>query len=221
MLRGENLKLFDDNRNLIPVLSIEGDLSQTDTRRGDGMFELIKQVMHSLRRLRIFYGVSITVDNNNLDTVSSETYVAGLRANGCRLILFVEYVPVDGDTELAPGDSERQILSSRLDTLRARCTDMILISFPGDEKALGGCLAAGRGFFHINASGGAEPCPFSPYSDTSLKTGSIIQALRSSLFSDIRHSGIEEAGHTGGCALFARREMVESMLRGNSLYDSK
>jgi MoaA/NifB/PqqE/SkfB family radical SAM enzyme len=47
---------------------------------------------------------------------------------------------------------------------------MIIVSFRDNEAESGGYLAAGRGFFNINAEGGAEPCSFSPYSDTSLKT---------------------------------------------------
>ncbi len=31
---------------------------------------------------------------------------------------------------------------------------MVFVSFPGDEKSSGGCIAAGRGFFHINSHGG-------------------------------------------------------------------
>lgn len=46
---------------------------------------------------------------------------------------------------------------------------MVFLSFSGDEKYVGGCLAAGRGFFHINANGEVEPCPFSPYSDVNSK----------------------------------------------------
>jgi MoaA/NifB/PqqE/SkfB family radical SAM enzyme len=91
---------------------------------------------------------------------------------------------------------------------------MIIISFPGDEKESGGCLAAGRGFFHINATGGAEPCPFSPYSDTSLRTTSLKAVLNSPLFTRLREEGALDAEHTGGCALFAQAEYVERIASG-------
>lgn len=52
----------------------------------------------------------------------------------------------------------------------------------GDEKSYGGCVAAGRGFFHINSHGGAEPCLFSPYSDINVRDTSLWEALKSKLF---------------------------------------
>ena len=182
----EALARFDRHRNLFPLISIEGDRPRTDRRRGEGTFGLIAQAMEAMRQRGIFYGVSITVTRENLAAVTDDAFIAGLRENGCRVVLYVEYVPVDGSRALEPGEEEHQILAARQEALRTRFADVIFISFPGDEKLMGGCLAAGRGFFHINASGGAEPCPFSPYTDTNLRIGSIRQALDSPLF---RRSG--------------------------------
>jgi MoaA/NifB/PqqE/SkfB family radical SAM enzyme len=86
------------------------------------------------------------------------------------------------------------------------------VSFPGDEKASGGCLAAGRGFFHINANGGAEPCPFSPYSDTNIRNISLLQALDSPLFQKIQSDDILIGEHQGGCVLFEQEEAVKKLL---------
>lgn len=213
LLSGNILELFDRNRKLVPVVSIEGDRRQTDDRRGVGTYDIVTRAMEEMKRRKMFYGASVTVTKENLSTVSDADYIAGLRENGCRLVFFVEYVPVDGKTELALGDEERKILAERQEKLRCRYQDMIFLSFPGDEEKLGGCLAAGRGFFHINAFGGAEPCPFSPYSDSSLKTGSLRQALDSELFRKIRGSGFEAGNHVGGCALFNKKAEVE-MLAG-------
>ena len=47
-------------------------------------------------------------------------------------------------------------------------------------------MAAGRGFFHINSHGSAEPCPFSPYSDTNVRDTSLRQALQSPLFTALQ-----------------------------------
>lgn len=66
---------------------------------------------------------------------------------------------------------------------------MVYLSFPGDEKGTGGCVAAGRGFFHINSHGGAEPCPFSPYSDINVRDTSLKAALNSHLFTELRNGG--------------------------------
>ena len=75
---------------------------------------------------------------------------------------------------------------------------MVFVSFPGDEKSSGGCVAAGRGFFHINSHGGAEPCPFSPYSDINVRDTSLKEALNSGLFRALRENGHLLEDHAGG-----------------------
>lgn len=95
---------------------------------------------------------------------------------------------------------------------RERYDDIIIISFPGDEKHIGGCLAAGRGFFHIGPDGNAEPCSFSPYSDTNVLTLGVKGALQSPLFKKLRTVHLVGGEHSGGCALWEHREDVERML---------
>jgi MoaA/NifB/PqqE/SkfB family radical SAM enzyme len=91
---------------------------------------------------------------------------------------------------------------------------MVLISFPGDEKTSGGCLAAGRGFFHINSHGGAEPCPFSPYSDINVSNTSLKEALQSPLFTKLQSGDVLMEEHAGGCVLFEKKEQLEKLLKG-------
>ena len=93
---------------------------------------------------------------------------------------------------------------------------MVYISFPGDEKSSGGCVAAGRGFFHINSHGGAEPCPFSPYSDVNVRDSSLREVMHSPLFMALRDGNILMDDHAGGCVLYEKRELVESLLSGTA-----
>ena len=104
----------------------------------------------------------------------------------------------------------------KLDALRNARRDMVFIAFPGDEKRSGGCLAAGRGFFHINPRGGAEPCPFSPYSDISLRTTTLKGAITSPLFTKLRASGILEKEHVGGCTLFEQEDTVKEFMEAGN-----
>jgi MoaA/NifB/PqqE/SkfB family radical SAM enzyme len=214
MLNGSYLELFHRNRNLLPVLSIEGDKEQTDQRRGSGTFRILSDSMKNLCSRGIFYGASVTVTKENLAEVTGEEFIGTLSQNGCKLVFFVEYVPVDGRDDLAPGDVERELLAQNQEKLRGQYPDLIFLSFPGDEKQMGGCLAAGRGFFHINPAGDAEPCPFSPYSDISVRNGSLKQALQSPLFRKIRSEALGECDHFGGCALFQKQSEVQRLLAG-------
>jgi MoaA/NifB/PqqE/SkfB family radical SAM enzyme len=133
---------------------------------------------------------------------------------GCKAVIYVEYVPVDiKSAALAVSDTEREQMSERLVYLRGQYPDILFISFPGDEKSSGGCLAAGRGFFHINSSGGAEPCPFSPYSDANVKECGLRGAMHSRLFSALQNGEFLTGDHSGGCVLFDKRRQVEELLR--------
>ncbi|MBQ6453004.1 MAG: radical SAM protein, partial [Coriobacteriales bacterium] len=145
-------KLFDDHRNLVPVFSIEGDQDTTDARRGDGVYATVEKNMQLCCKKGMIFGASITVTTENIQEVCSPDFVAGLVDKGCRLIIYIEFVPVTEEARhLAPGDAERAYLAAALDRMRSADTEAVLLSFPGDELAMGGCMAAGREFFHINS----------------------------------------------------------------------
>jgi MoaA/NifB/PqqE/SkfB family radical SAM enzyme len=212
-LLGERaLQLLETNKNLVPVLSLEGGRSETDGRRSEGTYDTLLGVMDRLKSRGGFFGVSITVTAGNLTTVTSREFHRRLEERGCKAVLFVEYVPLTPATEsLALSDTERTILEQEQNLLRSWFPHLLFLSFPGDEKQAGGCLAAGRGFFHIAADGSAEPCPFSPYSDTNLCDRPLRDALASPLFRHLA-SGILTEGHTGGCLLARKERQVRDFL---------
>ena len=215
LIQEDSIHLLSKNRNLIPILSIEGQKLTTDKRRGAGVYEKLCDTMETLHRQGILFGASVTISMENRDEVLSEQFVQNLASRGCKGIVFVEYVPADPATKnLALTDEARAVVLRRINELRKDRQEMVFIAFPGDEKSSGGCLAAGRGFFHINAHGGAEPCPFSPYSDTSLKEVSLEEALDSPLFRHLQENGNLEKKHIGGCVLFEQRDLVQKLLRG-------
>ncbi|MBO5551722.1 MAG: radical SAM protein [Lachnospiraceae bacterium] len=207
------LELFDKSRNLLPIISIEGEKEVTDARRGKGIYESLISNMDKLHERGLIFGASVTVTTQNIREVTTEHFLKELSDRGCKAVIFVEFVPVtDDSTELAPGEEEREYLASEISRLRASHPEMVYISFPGDEKSSGGCVAAGRGFFHINSHGGAEPCPFSPYSDVNIRNTSLKAALHSPLFMALRDGDILKDDHAGGCVLYEKRELVESLL---------
>ncbi len=213
LLNEDYLKLFDENRNLVPIFSIEGDEEITDSRRGEGVYNTLLNSMDLMKRNNIIFGASLTFTKGNLSDLLSREYIDRLHDFGCKVVFFIEYVPVNEDTiDLAPTDVERDLLLKELDGLRKDYEDMLFLSFPGDEKTSGGCLAAGRGFFHINSHGGAEPCPASPYSDINVRDTSLMEALNSKFFRSLRDGGILLDDHEGGCVLFEHKEEVEEML---------
>jgi MoaA/NifB/PqqE/SkfB family radical SAM enzyme len=204
---------FDKNRNLIPIMSIEGGKEATDNRRGEGVYDKLVSNMDELKEKGIIFGASVTVTTENIKEVSSESFINMLSEKGCKAVIFVEFVPVSENSEyLAPGDEDREYLKGEIMRLRKEHEEMVFVSFPGDEKSSGGCIAAGRGFFHINSHGGAEPCPFSPYSDINVKETSLREAMKSKLFLELQNGGVLNDDHKGGCVLYEKRQQVEALI---------
>ncbi len=104
-------ELFDNSRNLIPIMSIEGKKDVTDKRRGEGIYELLIKNMDELNRRGLIFGASVTVTTENVKEATSDEFLNELSDRGCKAVIFVEFVPVtDESKDLAPGDDEREYL---------------------------------------------------------------------------------------------------------------
>jgi MoaA/NifB/PqqE/SkfB family radical SAM enzyme len=198
--------------HVVPILSLEGDASLTDARRGAGAHARVLSAMKRLKARHVFFGTSTTLTQENYELTTSRAHLRELLKRGCRLFYFINYIPVSPGTEhlQVPGHQVQafeQLLSKHRKTLPC-----LFIAFPHDEIALGGCLAAGRGFVHINAYGDVEPCPFSPYSDRNLVQSTLLEAINSPLLRRIREADVDLDETDGRCALWTRRAWVESLL---------
>ena len=201
-----------EQRHVVPVLSIEGDEALTDRRRGRGAYASVIAAMDRFKRQRVFFGTSTTLTSENFDLHLDEGHLRDLIRRGCRLFYSINYLPAQPGTErLQLRPDQVHDLERRLAGLRTSLP-AIFIAFPHDEIALGGCLAAGRGFVHINAYGDVEPCPFSPYSDTNLVDTSFAEALHSPLLQAILNSGVVLDETDGQCALWKKRHWVSGLL---------
>ena len=198
--------------HVVPILSLEGDEALNDARRGRGSYSLVMEAMQRLKNARVFFGTSTMLTRENYELSTSREYLRDVLKRGCRLFYYINYIPVESDTEhlQLPGPQVQefeQLLSEYRKTMPC-----LFIAFPHDEVALGGCLAAGRGFVHINAYGDVEPCPFSPYSDRNLVEVSLLEAIQSPLLRRIRESGVKLDETDGLCALWSRKEWIKGLL---------
>ncbi len=213
LLDKDAIDLLDKNRNLIPILSLEGSRDKTDERRGTGTYDAQLGVMRMLKKRGILFGTSLTVTTENADELTSKPFLDALHDYGCRLAFFISFVPIEKGTEhLAQNEGERLAFEQTLEDLRSQYETLIFLSFPGDEQHMGGCLAGGRGFLHINPQGDAEACPFSPYSDRSLLNHTLLEVLDSPFFKRLREEGLVGGEHDGGCALFQHEAQVRALL---------
>jgi len=216
LLNGGSISYFKNQRNLIPILSIEGNRSFTDERRGAGVHEKLHQNMSMLRKSRTMFGMSITLTSKNFEEVTHPVWMNSKHKLGCNLFFLVEYVPQSqSDLSLCLTKKQKRTLQSRLELLR-RSMPALFISLPGDEERYGGCLAAGRGFMHISPGGDLEPCPFAPYSDINIGEMNLKESLRSPFLKTIRQSHHMLSESKGGCALWENRDWVQNQLQSKS-----
>lgn len=210
LLEAEFLKQYP---NICPLISIEGDAETTDARRGKGVSKRLEKVMNSLRENDVLFGISITTSSENLEHVTDPAFISELQKKGCTIVYYVEYIPKEEGTDhLALSREQNAQLRASVKSFKDKFPDMKMYAFQGFEHDLGGCVGAGRIFFHINASGGAEPCPFSPYSGVSMKDHTILEALESDFLRgtrDMIEAGLDE----NGCILHIHRDKLDKMAK--------
>ncbi len=201
-----------EQKNVIPLVSLEGFEKETDRRRGEGTYKRVVELMGQMKQSNMFFGVSLTLTQPTMHMLTEPSYVEHLVNLGNKFLLYLEYTPVKPETEeLALSPEQTEELMRRMESYRRRLP-ALFITVPGDETAEGGCLSSGRGFVHISAKGDLEPCPFAPFSDVNLKTSSLKDALQSRLLKKLRNHPEELKVEQGGCVLWKKREWVQSLL---------
>ncbi len=170
-------------KNFVPAISAEGDEAATDGRRGAGVYQKVDAAMDLLRSHGLPFGVSICYTHDNAPSVASDEYFDWLIAKGALFAWIFSYMPVGAGAPTAlmpdPADRERLYRFNR----RVRETKPILtLDFQHDGEFVGGCIAGGRRYLHINAAGDVEPCVFIHYSNANIREMSLLDCLRSPIF---------------------------------------
>ena len=197
--------------HVIPIVSFEGYELETDKRRGMGVYENGLDLILKFEEAGIYYGVSITATRSNFETITSREFIGRLANLGCKIFFFINYIPVAEGTDDMVLSQEQVIRLNQIMEGYRNEFQALFLAFPGSEIDFGGCLAAGKGFVHINAEGDIEPCPFSPYTDASLRDMPLIEALQSPLLRTIRENNFRLDESNGICALWQNREWVASL----------
>jgi len=206
---------FKNNKNVIPILSLEGDENMTDERRGTGVYHHAKSVAFQLKANKIPFGVSLTATNRNYQIITTESYINNHIESGCKFFFYFDYIPNNcNNKELWLNSSQQSELKTFYKSFRKKYKSLCLAA--SAEENIGGCLGAGRGLIHINYDGSVEPCPFSPISNRNLYTSTLKDSLKSDLFQFIRdnHDKLEN-NNSGSCTLWENRDLVSSFLEQN------
>jgi len=173
--------------NVVPAISIEGLREETDVRRGKGHFDQVVRVMDWLKKAGIFFAISTTQTIRNSETIGSDAFVDFLVEKGCIFLWNFHYIPIgrDADLSLMATPEQRARIRERFAYFRAT-KPLLMVDFWNDGCLTEGCIAAGRKYFHVNARGDVEPCVFCHFASDNIKEKSLLEALNSPLFQEIR-----------------------------------
>lgn len=169
--------------NFIPSISVEGFREATDSRRGQGTFDKVVHAMELLRNYGLPFGVSCCYTSENADDIGSEEFFNWLSDQGALFAWLFMYMPIghSAPTNLMPTAEQRKHMYYLIRKVRVE-KPIMAIDFWNDGEFIGGCIAGGRRYLHINANGDVEPCVFAHYSNVNIHEGTLLEALQSPLF---------------------------------------
>jgi len=170
-------------KNFVPALSLEGFEEATDSRRGRGVYQKVLRAMQILHERKLLYGISACYTSVNYDSITSEEFYDQLIEMGAYFIWYFHYMPVGNDANpmLLPSPIQREVVYRRIRDYRTR-KPLFAMDFQNDAEFVGGCIAGGRSYFHINANGDIDPCVFVHYSDSNIREKTLLEAMCSPLF---------------------------------------
>ncbi|MGN1032199.1 MAG: radical SAM protein [Intestinibacter sp.] len=166
--------------NFVPSISLEGFEDATDDRRGKGVYDKVMKAIELLRKNKLIYGISSCYTSANFESITSEEYFDKLIDLGAYFIWYFHYMPVgnDASVELMPTPEQRKQTYHRIRHYRAT-KPLFAMDFQNDAEYIGGCIAGGRRYLHINANGDVDPCVFIHYSDSNIREKTLLEALQS------------------------------------------
>lgn len=170
-------------KNFVPAISLEGFEQANDGRRGQGVFEKVMKAMDLLREHKLPFGISTCYTSANYADISSEQFFNMMIDMGAMFVWFFHYMPVGNDAvpELLPTPEQRKAVYERIRAFRST-KPIFSMDFQNDAEYVGGCIAGGRNYLHINAAGDVEPCVFIHYSNVNIHDCSLLDALKSPIF---------------------------------------
>lgn len=202
--------------NLMLGISLEGFHEVNDLRRGKGVFEKVMQAFDLLKKNGLIFGTSICYTRANIDAITSDEFLDMIIEKGCRYSLFFHYMPVGNDAtpELMPTMEQREYMIKRIREVRGWTggKQLFCMDFQNDGEYVGGCIAGGRNYFHINANGDCEPCVFIHYSGANIHECSVLEALKQPLFMAYHDNQPFNENHLRPCPMLENPEILQRIV---------
>lgn len=201
-------------KNFIPAISVEGFETATDARRGNGTYRKVVKAMELLKEKRLPFGISCCYTSQNLDSISSLDFVDQMVKWGAKFVWYFHYMPVGNDAvpELLPSPEQREFMYHRIREIR-RTKPIFAMDFQNDGEYVGGCIAGGRRYLHINANGNVDPCVFVHYSNANIRENTLLECLQSPIFMAYHDGQPFNNNHLRPCPMLENPELLREIVQ--------
>lgn len=208
-------------KNFIPAISVEGFEEATDGRRGNGTYQKVVKAMGILKEKHLPFGLSCCYTSQNLDSISSFEFIDQMVKWGAKFVWYFHYMPVGNDAvpELLPNPEQREFMYRRIREIR-RTKPIFAMDFQNDGEYVGGCIAGGRRYLHINANGDVDPCVFIHYSDSNIREKTLLECLQSPIFMAYHDGQPFNENHLRPCPMLENPEVLRGIVHGTEAHST-
>ena len=202
--------------NMTLSISLEGFEEENDGRRGEGIYKKVLDTMDLLKQYGLLFGTSICYTSKNIDVVTSDKFLDMIIEKGCRFTWYFHYMPVgnEASVELMPTKEQREYMYHRVREIRAKegGKQIFAMDFQNDGEFVGGCIAGGKRYCHINPNGDVEPCVFVHYSSANIKEKSLLECLKQPIFLAYREGQPFNQNHLRPCPMLENPQYLQKMV---------
>lgn len=202
--------------NLSFSLSIEGFEEVNDGRRGDGVYQKLMDTMDLMKAYGLLFGTSICYTSQNVEVVTSDEFLDMLIEKGVRFTWYFHYMPVgnDASVELLPTKEQREYMYHRVREIRSMegGKPIFAMDFQNDGEYVGGCIAGGKIYCHINPNGDVEPCVFVHYSNANIREKSLLECFKQPIFQAYKEGQPFNENHLRPCPMLENPEFLAKMV---------
>lgn len=202
--------------NITFALSVEGTEVSNDARRGEGSYAETMAAMRLLRSYGCLFGISVCYTRANVDMVTSDSFLDEMIAVGAKFALYFNYMPVGraADKSLITTPAQREYMYHWIRRVRNAQggKPLFTFDFQNDGEYVGGCIAGGRNYFHVNSNGDMEPCVFIHFSDSNIREKTVLEALQSPLFMEYHKGQPFNNNHLRPCPMLENPDKLRGII---------